>query len=75
VIPWPDQAATGIGFSDVSIAALLSALQQAEQLYLQQPAYRAVQLRGMQQNFSWQSSVQSYIQLYQQALTEQFSRT
>lgn len=75
VVPWPDQAATGIGFSDVSIAALLSALQQAEQLYLQQPAYRAVQLRGMQQNFSWQSSVQSYIQLYQQALTEQFSQS
>lgn len=75
VIPWPEPQATGVGFSEVSLQALLDALTQTEQLYQDQPAYRAVQQRGMQQNFSWQSSVVSYLALYQQAITEQLSQS
>lgn len=69
VIPLPDKQATGIGFTDVSIDALVVALEQAEQLYWQQDTYKVVQHRGMQQNFSWDKAVEAYLALYQQALT------
>lgn len=75
VTPWPAPEATGIGFTDVSIAALHQALQQAAQLYQDQTTYQAVQLRGMLQNFSWQSSVHAYQKLYQLAVTEQHSQS
>lgn len=68
VKPWPMADATGIGFTDISIEALLAALQQAEQLYQQAEIYRAVQQRGMLQNFSWEAAVAEYLALYQQAL-------
>lgn len=68
VIPWPTPDATGIGFNDISIEALVNALQQAEQLYSQRDDYLRVQQRGMQQNFSWNAAVVEYLQLYQQAL-------
>lgn len=68
VVPWPEPKATGIGFNEVSIEALLVALQQALALY-EAPDYQQVQLRGMQQNFSWQQSIAAYEALYQQALT------
>lgn len=68
VTAWPDPAATGIGFVEVSIEALLAALQQALVLY-GSPDYQQVQLRGMQQNFSWQQSIKAYEMIYQQALT------
>ncbi len=70
VIPWPDKAATGIGFSDVSIDALVGALEQAEQLYAKPKHYKAVQQRGMQQNFSWQAAVTAYLNLYQSAVKQ-----
>lgn len=68
VTPWPDAEATGIGFSEISIDAMLTALQQAEQLYARHPDYHAIQRRGMQQNFSWDAAVVDYLQVYQQAL-------
>ncbi|CAM5222684.1 glycogen synthase [Alishewanella longhuensis] len=68
VTPWPAAQATGIGFTEVSIEALLAALEQAEQLYQQGNEYKRVQQRGMQQNFSWQAAVSEYLELYQQAL-------
>lgn len=68
VTPWPQTDATGIGFTEVSIAALEDALSQAEQLYQQVAEYKRVQQRGMQQNFSWQAAVDEYVKLYQQAL-------
>lgn len=68
VIPWPAEAATGIGFDEVSVEALLIALQQAEQLYCNVEAYQTVQQRGMQQNFSWAQAVTAYLRVYQQAL-------
>lgn len=68
VTPWPAPDATGIGFSEVAIDALLLGLEQAEQLYTQAKEYKQVQQRGMQQNFSWQAAVTDYLALYQQAL-------
>lgn len=68
VIPWPEVAATGIGFTDISIEAMQQALAQAEQLFQNPVAYQQVQHVGMQQNFSWQAAVAEYIRVYEQAL-------
>ncbi|MDX3774243.1 glycogen/starch synthase [Chromatiaceae bacterium AAb-1] len=67
VIPWPDNLATGIGFSEPSVIAMQQALQQALDLYQQPELYRQLQYRGMQQNFSWQQAAEQYLQLYRQA--------
>ncbi|WP_333608579.1 glycogen synthase [Arsukibacterium sp.] len=64
VLPWPARNATGIGFTEPNIDSLVAALQQAEQLYRQPRSYKAVQQRGMQQNFSWQQAAEQYLQGY-----------
>lgn len=69
VKPWPAPDATGIGFKEPDIAAVVSALKQAEQLYANAASYKTVQQNGMAQNFSWQVVAQQYQVLYQQALS------
>ena len=68
VKPWPGRGATGIGFKNADVKDTLHALHQAEQLFSKTASYQRVQQNGMQQNFSWQSSAQQYLALYQQAL-------
>ncbi|MCF4009688.1 glycogen synthase [Rheinheimera sp. UJ63] len=67
VQPWPGAAATGIGFTEISVEAMQTALEQAETLYQQPKQYQQVQQRGMQQNFSWPAAVNEYQALYLKA--------
>lgn len=67
VKPWPARGATGIGFTEPDTQTMLRTLQQAEQLYSKTTSYKRVQQNGMAQNFSWRSSAEQYLALYQQA--------
>lgn len=65
VMPYPEPDATGIRFQRPQVDALVAALQTAEQLYRRPEDYHAIQQRGMQQVFSWQSAAAEYIGFYQ----------
>jgi len=67
VKPWPARGASGIGFEQPDIDAMVSALEQAETLYGKTDSYRRVQQNGMAQNFSWQQAAGQYLALYKQA--------
>jgi starch synthase len=61
---------TGFLFQPASSHALLECMLRAITLYTQSPQdWRAMQLRAMQQDFSWNSSAAKYVELYKQ-LTE-----
>ena len=68
VVPWPDNKATGIGFTEPHTEALLEALRQALTLYQDQQAYKKIQQRAMAQSFSWGGATEQYLALYQQAV-------
>lgn len=59
-----DNRATGIVFDDANASALLEAIKRTLLLYCDKPSWRQIQLRGMQQDFSWQQSAESYLELY-----------
>lgn len=61
-----DSEATGIGFVEPTVPALLEALNRALNLYQQPQRYKEVQQRGMQQRFGWAESALQYQVLYQQ---------
>ena len=61
-----DADATGIGFVEPTVQALLEALNRALDLYKQKAWYKEVQQRGMQQRFGWAESAVHYQVLYQQ---------
>ncbi|HLT31147.1 MAG TPA: glycogen synthase GlgA [Myxococcaceae bacterium] len=61
---------TGIVFGEFSAGALADALQRALHVYGHPDWYRAVQERGMRQDFSWNRSAQSYTALYQRLLDD-----
>jgi starch synthase len=61
-------SATGIVFKEETAGALLDAVRQAVHLYDSEETLRAVQLAGMQSDFSWYSSADAYIGLYRQAM-------
>lgn len=64
---YPEKNSTGIHFHQPTQEDLLQALMQADQLYSQPKIYRAMQQRGMAQNFSWQQAGERYQLLYQSA--------
>jgi starch synthase len=63
--------ATGIGtgftFTEYSPTALLTALRRALALYKDRPAWRRLQIAGMQQDFSWNASAREYVKVYERA--------
>ncbi len=59
--------ATGIVFDGDSREALTAALARALTLYGDPHSWRRLMVRGMQQDFSWRASAQSYIDLYESA--------
>ena len=61
-----DSEATGIGFAEPTVQALLEALHRALALYQQPLKYKEIQQRGMQQRFGWAESAVQYQLLYQQ---------
>ncbi|MFA5516671.1 MAG: glycogen synthase GlgA [Desulfuromonadales bacterium] len=62
------QNANGFLFAEASAAALLAALDRALALYPDTRAWRKMVRRGMTEDFSWNRSAQSYLDLYQKAL-------
>lgn len=68
VVPWPDNKATGIGFTEPNTEALLEALRQALKLYQDQQAYKKIQQRAMTQSFSWEEATEQYLVLYRHAV-------
>jgi len=62
--------ANGFVLEEQTAAALLSAMQRALALYQKPKTWRQLQLNAMSGDFSWQTSAERYITLYQQALKE-----
>jgi len=61
------QNATGFAFRDYSPAALLAALTRAVGLFRDRRQWRALQVAGMQRDFSWDRSAQEYVKIYERA--------
>jgi starch synthase len=59
---------TGFTFLPYSPAALMNALTRALIVFRDPPAWRALQVAGMQQDFSWDRSAQEYVKLYKRAV-------
>lgn len=59
---------TGITFHGATVDAVQAALRRATELFADQPAYRAVQRRGMRRDFSWDASAKKYDELYRRLL-------
>ncbi len=60
-------AGTGFTFEDASPQALLDTLRWALSVYEDKTAWRRIQAAGMAQDFSWDSSAQEYLRVYQRA--------
>jgi starch synthase len=50
-------------------AALVEALDRAVTVFADRPAWRALQLAGMRQDFSWDRSAREYVKIYERALS------
>jgi starch synthase len=62
---------TGFSFGPAGSEALLQALNSALAAYEQPARWRSLQAAGMNQDFSWASSAQAYLHMYQETLNEQ----
>jgi starch synthase len=60
---------TGFLFEDASAEALAAALRRALSAYTHKENWRARQLCGMRQNFSWQRSAETYTNIYHRLLS------
>jgi len=59
---------TGFKFSEYSGRALLAAIREARQMYSDEERWKAMMLRGMAKDFSWNRSAAAYSVLYRQLL-------
>ena len=60
---------TGFVFGVYTAAALLDALTRALRLYGEPGKWRALQLAGMRQDYSWDRSAAEYVKIYERALS------
>jgi starch synthase len=60
---------TGFTFTDYSPMALLGALGRALEMFENRPAWRRIQMAGMQEDFSWDASAREYVKVYERAVT------
>ena len=65
-----DGTANGFILKNQTATALLAAVQHALSLYQQPQLWRQLQTNAMSEDFSWVSSADHYISLYQQALAD-----
>jgi len=63
-----NKIANGFVLEKQSSIALLHAIEYALKLYKKGPIWKQLQINAMSNNFSWQTSAEHYIDLYQQAL-------
>ena len=61
---------TGFVFREYSPAALLQALVRALTLYSDTRKWRALQVAGMLQDFSWDRSAREYVKIYERAIVK-----
>jgi starch synthase len=61
---------TGFVFHEYSPAALLEVLARALALFTDATKWRALQVAGMQQDFSWDRSAQEYVKIYERAIVK-----
>jgi starch synthase len=59
---------TGFTFEEYTPEACQDALDRALRAYGSKPAWRKMQQRGMESDFSWSASAEEYVKLYQQAI-------
>ena len=60
------QEGTGFSFANYNADEMAAVLRSAMELYdTQNEDWRGLMVRGMKQNFSWESSVEEYIRLYE----------
>jgi starch synthase len=64
----PGRQGTGFRFVAHTPAALRGALERALAVYRNPRIWKALQARGMRQNFSWDRSAREYVKLYERAL-------
>jgi starch synthase len=69
IVPFNLEHGTGTGFkfSEYSGPALLDAIRQALQHYSNEGVWKRIQLNGMAQDFSWNTSAAEYAKLYEAA--------
>ena len=61
------RSGTGFTFEEYSSQALLSTLRSALAAYDDRAAWRRMQAAGMQEDFSWETSAQEYVNVYERA--------
>jgi starch synthase len=64
------RSATGITFDAYTPEALLGAIARAIALYAEPKKWRAVQLAGMKQDYSWDRSAREYVSIYDRAIKQ-----
>ena len=64
-----DKTASGFLFSPMSRQALLTAVRRAIAAYRDKKLWRQLQKNGMAKDFSWETSAQKYLELYQSLVT------
>jgi starch synthase len=63
-----NNTATGFRFDQYSAQAMLSCIDRALQIYVNEPEiWRRIQYTGMSQDWSWRASAQKYVEVYQRA--------
>jgi starch synthase len=64
-------AGTGFVFTEYDPAVLLGTIHRALAAYGNQTRWRAIQVRGMGQDLSWDRSAREYVKIYEYALTRE----
>jgi starch synthase len=59
---------TGFTFDDYTPRALLDTLRRARDVFEDRPAWKRLQVSGMQQNHSWDASALEYVKAYTRAI-------
>jgi len=69
-----DSRATGFVFHEYSPAAMLGALTRALTLFADGRRWHALQVAGMQQDFSWDRSAREYVKIYERAIGQRAAK-
>jgi starch synthase len=68
VVDYGDPDGYGIRFNHATVGDMTHGVWRSVELYQQSEMFREVRRRMMQLDFSWQTSVRAYLDLYQQAI-------
>jgi starch synthase len=66
IVPWPDPAATGFTFAAANPDLFYAAISDAIELYSRPEEWRAMVVRAMRADFSWEKAAKAYIQAYRE---------